>query len=144
MRKRVLVALDDSIRATGVLAAGVECAEKWNAELYLVRAVTVPRELAGADVLPTESSMLPRLAEAAKEELSLLAKRHEHVNVKEFLVAVGQPAQTIVAMADAIGADVIVVGSRGYRGRDRVLGTTAASVANLATRNVLIVHEQKH
>lgn len=143
MRKRVLVALDDSIRATGVLAAGAECAEKLNAELYLVRAVNVPRELAGVAALYDDGSMLPRLTEAAKEELSLLAKRHGHVHVTGIHVAVGQPAQTIVAMADAIEADVIVVGSHGYRGWDRVLGTTAASVANLATRNVLIVHEQK-
>jgi nucleotide-binding universal stress UspA family protein len=36
--------------------------------------------------------------------------------------------------------DLIVIGSHGYHGLDRVLGTTAARVSNLARRNVLVVH----
>ena len=36
-------------------------------------------------------------------------------------------------------ADLIVIGSHGYHGLDRVLGTTAAKVVNHADRNVLVV-----
>lgn len=39
--------------------------------------------------------------------------------------------------------DLIVVGSHGYHGWDRVLGTTASRVANLADRDVLVVRERK-
>ncbi len=38
--------------------------------------------------------------------------------------------------------DLIVLGSHGYGGIDRLLGTTAAHVANRAERNVLVVHER--
>jgi nucleotide-binding universal stress UspA family protein len=41
--------------------------------------------------------------------------------------------------ARAIGADLIVIGSHGYGGLDRVLGTTAARVVNHADRSVLVV-----
>ena len=37
-------------------------------------------------------------------------------------------------------ADLIVLGSHGYHGLDRLLGTTAGKVVNLARRNVLVVH----
>ena len=58
------------------------------------------------------------------------------------LVRVGQSWRTILEVADEVDADLIVIGSHGYYGIDRVLGTTAGKVANLARRNVLVVHEQ--
>ena len=38
--------------------------------------------------------------------------------------------------------DLIVLGSHGYHVLDRILGTTAARVANLAHRNVFVVHDR--
>ena len=38
--------------------------------------------------------------------------------------------------------DLIVLGSHGYGTLDMLLGTTAGRVANIATRNVLVVHER--
>jgi len=46
----------------------------------------------------------------------------------------------ILAQAEKLEVDLIVLGSHGYRGWDRVLGTTAATIANRSTRNVLVVH----
>jgi nucleotide-binding universal stress UspA family protein len=144
MGKRVLVALDDSIRATGVLNVAAEFAEKLDADLYVVRSLELPKELAlsASSTSPAIEALVPRLRDLAREDLRALAARQPKVRVKELIVELGQPAQIIVAAADRIGADLIVVGSHGYRGWDRVLGTTAASIANLATRNVLIVHDQ--
>lgn len=48
--------------------------------------------------------------------------------------------QLILEKAENLGVDLIVIGSHGYRGWDHVLGTTAASIANRSTRNVLVVH----
>jgi universal stress protein F len=39
--------------------------------------------------------------------------------------------------------DMIVIGSHGYHGLDRVLGTTAAKVVNHADRSVLVVRDSQ-
>jgi nucleotide-binding universal stress UspA family protein len=55
---------------------------------------------------------------------------------------VTEPWIGILAAADAVDAALIVLGSHGYRGWDRVLGTTAGKVANSSHRNVLVVHDR--
>ena len=52
--------------------------------------------------------------------------------------AVGDPAEVIVRYADQVGADLIVVGSRGMRGTRRILGSVPNSVAHKAGCHVLI------
>jgi nucleotide-binding universal stress UspA family protein len=57
-------------------------------------------------------------------------------------VAFGHPAQEILAMADGIGADLVLIGSRGAgRVRRAVLGSTASEVLRGATRPTLVVKE---
>jgi nucleotide-binding universal stress UspA family protein len=73
------------------------------------------------------------LADAARSVPSGVAART--------LVAVGTPWQAICDAGKAADASLIVVGSHGYSGLDRLLGTTAAKVVNHADRSVLIVRQ---
>ena len=50
----------------------------------------------------------------------------------------GDPADVIVRVADTVGADLIVVGSKGMRGKRRILGSVPNSVAHKAGCNVLV------
>ncbi len=52
---------------------------------------------------------------------------------------VGFPWDVVNDVAKRREARLIVIGSHGYHGWDRVLGTTAARIVNLADRGVLIV-----
>ncbi|HEV3189281.1 MAG TPA: universal stress protein, partial [Polyangiaceae bacterium] len=54
-------------------------------------------------------------------------------------VVVGTPWEAVCNAARAAGADVIVIGSHGYAGFDRLLGTTAARIVNHAACSVLVV-----
>jgi nucleotide-binding universal stress UspA family protein len=55
----------------------------------------------------------------------------------------GAPAKAILAAADAFGADLIVVGSRGDRGLHRmVVGSTAREILHEAACSVLIARQQ--
>lgn len=141
MLKRVLVALDDSARATAVFDVGADFAHKYGAELYLFRTVTVPQEFPAAAASSANDPLPAYLKEAADKDLCGLAKRAPHVAVTENIITFGFPAQLILEMAEDLNVDLIVMGSHGYRGWDRVLGTTAATIANRSTRNVLIVHD---
>ena len=51
------------------------------------------------------------------------------------------PWQGICEAARRVGADLIVIGSHGYGGLDRLLGTTAAKVVNHARVSVMVVKE---
>ncbi len=51
----------------------------------------------------------------------------------------GAPATAIVRYADEIGADLIVVGSKGMQGTRRVIGSVPNTVAHKAGCHVMIV-----
>ena len=84
--------------------------------------------------------MPPHLKRLAFAELTLLWKRAPAVSPTVPIVAIGQPSKVILESAQDLDVDLIVVGSHGYQGWDRLLGTTAANIANHADRNVLVVH----
>ena len=54
-------------------------------------------------------------------------------------VHVGTPWDTICREAKTLECDLVVLGSHGYSGLDRILGTTAAKVVNHCERSVLVV-----
>ena len=51
----------------------------------------------------------------------------------------GDPADTLLTVADEVHADLIVVGNKGMQGARRILGSVPNSVAHGAPCSVLIV-----
>lgn len=143
MISHILVALDGSERAPGVFAAAVELAARFRASLHPFRAVTVPPEFPAAAAGSRPDPLASHLLERAEEELAeIVATAPPGMHVAPPVVRFGQAWRLILALGDEIDADLIVVGSHGYHALDRVLGTTAARVANVAHRNVLVVHDR--
>jgi nucleotide-binding universal stress UspA family protein len=138
----ILVALDGSPRAPGVFDAAAEVATRFGAALQPVRAIFVPPEFPAAGAGGHRDMLAEYLSKEAYDELVLLASRLPPLAVATPIVRVGQPWRTILELADELDVDLIVLGSHGYHGLDRILGTTAARVANLARRNVLVVHDR--
>lgn len=69
--------------------------------------------------------------------LSFIAK---NVGIEPVLHhVVGDPAQAIIATADQVHADLVVVGNRGMKGARRVLGSVPNSVAHGANCSVAII-----
>ena len=142
MLNKILVAVDASERQPGVFDAAAELAQKFGATLYLVRVVTVPPEFPAAAAASVADPLPPHLKRLAFAELTELWKRAPTLSPTVPIVAIGQPATMILDTALDFDVDLLVLGSHGYQGWDRVLGTTAAYVANHADRNVLVVHER--
>jgi len=69
--------------------------------------------------------------------LEEMAREIDGVEVKVY-TAVGDAAEVVVRRADEIGADLIVVGSKGMRGTRRILGSVPNRVAHKAGCHVLI------
>jgi nucleotide-binding universal stress UspA family protein len=138
----VLTAVDGSERSAGVLRAAAEIARRCNGRVHLYRSVTIPQEFPAAARMPLDK--LPAiLVEEARRELQALASGYPDVVIEE--PSMTEPPQAwrgILETGARLDADLIVLGSHGYGGWDRVLGTTAANVVNRAHRNVLVVHDR--
>jgi nucleotide-binding universal stress UspA family protein len=142
MITKLLVALDGSARAPGVFNAAVEVAVRFGAALQMFRAIFVSPEFPAAAAGSLRDPLPEFLAKEAHDDLVRLAAGAHHLAIAAPIVRAGQPWRLILEMADELEVDLIVLGSHGYHGLDRILGTTAARVANLARRNVLVVHER--
>jgi nucleotide-binding universal stress UspA family protein len=139
--RTVLAAVDSSQRAPGVLAAGREIASRFGARLHVFRAVHAPPDIpAGAHSTDDRGATL--LQRRADEELRALVGSGTDDRIEPVEVTDEPPYLSILSTADRIDADLIVIGSHGYRGLDRILGTNAARVVNLGKRSVLVVHER--
>lgn len=133
---RILICLDGSARAPKVLAMGIEQGKRFGARLSLFRAVGLP---AVHDALPPEGGIAESLVHEARAYLVSMSQRVPPELFDGVDVAIGTPWDAICRRADAIEADLVVLGSHGYSGLDRLIGTTASKVVNHAQASVLVV-----
>jgi universal stress protein F len=139
--RRILVGLDGSPREQAVLSAAQDLALRYEARLTLLRAVGLPPEIppeAWQNPAVTVREFLEGQARAGLEKLAQtlpksLGQRYE------LDVVLATPWQALCMGAQALEANLIVIGSHGYGALDRVLGTTAARVVNHALCSVLVV-----
>lgn len=139
MYTRILAALDGSSRTDLVLRQAAELAASHGAALDLCRAVNVPLGMPVEAWSLSGEELGSRLVELAHQDLRNLRGSLTVAFPGEIHVRLGRPAQVICEVADAVGADLIVIGSHGFDTLDRLLGTTAARVVNHAHCSVLVV-----
>jgi universal stress protein F len=140
--KRILVCLDASPRAPFVLQIASDIAQRLGAKLVLLRTVGLPAEIDQEFYVHAAANMADLLVDKAKTDLDALAKGLPAGLVDEFDVHIGTPWDTICREAKAKDCDLVVLGSHGYSGLDRVLGTTAAKVVNHCDRSVLVARSK--
>ena len=140
--RRILAALDDSVRTKPVLQTAIDLAKQYRASLVLFRAVDVPPEFPPAAATHHTDELRPKLLSDATNDLDELAAVARSLGVEATTVVVvsTEPWRAIIDAAQSRDADAIVVGSHGYRVIDRLLGTTAARVADRAKGLVIVVH----
>ncbi len=143
MFKTILAAVDASPRAPHVVRAACDVAKRFGATVHLFRAVTLPPEIPAAAKMP-EDDVPKAVAEVALDKLRILAQPYSGVVLETPFVGLQQPWRAILEAAERVKADLIVIGSHGYTAWERMLGTTAANVANRAGRAVLVVHPDGH
>jgi nucleotide-binding universal stress UspA family protein len=136
---KIVVGIDGSPRSAGVLAAAREVAERSRARLVLVHAVSLP---AG---VPPEYYVYPpeKMPEVLERDARKLLEGYARELPKELEYvlrpSVGTAWNTLCGVAKDEQAELIVIGSHGYGGMDRLLGTTAARVVNHAACSVMVV-----
>jgi nucleotide-binding universal stress UspA family protein len=137
--KRILVGLDGSARAPAVLEAAIAMGRARNAKIILHRSVGLPPDIPQDFWKSTDEPLAEVLKLRAAQYLSDQASKVPAELFEAMETPVGTPWQTICEAARDRGVDLVVIGSHGYAGMDRLLGTTAAKVVNHAPCSVLVV-----
>ncbi len=140
MYSNIVVGTDGSDSASEAVAAAGALARELGSTLHLVMAhregsggLAVPIAGVSAADSGIESALL---AERSKEVLEAAASSLEGVTMKSH-VRSGDAADVLIAIANEVNADVIVVGNKGMN--RRILGSVPNSVAHGAPCSVLIV-----
>lgn len=142
MYRRILFALDIVHEGSWetALPTAVEYARKFGAELHLVTVVPdVGMSIVGAFFPKNfESDAL----EAARQRLESFTAEHVPAEVDAAAhVAHGRAYEEILAAAETLGADLIVVGSHQPGTETYLLGSTASRVVRFAKCSVLVVRD---
>ena len=143
----LLAAVDGSPGGAQALDEAIALARQTGAALVLVRVISSPEHFGFDPLLATTLGAQPH----PDSDAQLLAEAEEYVNVQAGKirahgidatgkVMVGPAAERIVAAANQLDADLIVMSTHGYLAPVRtLLGSTADKVVESAGRPVLLV-----
>jgi nucleotide-binding universal stress UspA family protein len=144
---RIVLATDGSEEAELATIRAVDLAQSTNSELHVVHVGVIPTLLVSyPGTLGYDGKLYEQLEEESRELL-----RKESWRVKAAGGAVdgahhrmGSVDLEIVALAEELGTDLIVMGCRGHRGIRRAIeGSVSDGVIRHAPCSVLVVRPQK-
>jgi nucleotide-binding universal stress UspA family protein len=141
MVRKILIATDGSDSAREAVQFGLDLADEHRAIPFVVYVVPafdlVP--LTGFAVPPPKVTHTPSAADRQPLEAAEAVAAEKGIEATTTLLS-GKPADEIIAYADTIDADLIVVGSRGHGAiTSALLGSVSRGVLHEARRPVLIV-----
>jgi universal stress protein A len=142
--RRIILAVDLTEESNAVADQAALLAKAFDAELHVVHVIE-PLSLAyGGDIPMDLSTVQDQIHEQAKSHLAEFSAGLGVPEARQHLIF-GRPDSEIQRTAQAVDADVIVVGSHGRHGLALLLGSTANGVLHGANCDVLAVrvgHEE--
>ncbi len=140
--QHILAAIDFSAATLPVLGRSASLVQDTNGELTLIHVVDYLPPIGFPDDLsPAPSLMLDEevLLENARQSLQKCVSHLPDGITPRLEVRMGAPKHEITQFAEGHGCDLIVIGSHGRRGIERLLGSTADAVLHRAPCDVLAV-----
>lgn len=143
MIHHILVAIDGSRTSRKAARFAHDLAQQTGSRITLLFVLEPPRMLALGFLdseLISSPQRTPEELDAVRRMLDEVAADLPSTQVEK-IVEIGRPADTIVSMADTLGADHIVIGARGLNpGGKWLLGSVSDRVVQHAGRPVTVVH----
>ena len=140
MFRKILVPMDGSEGGEAALRAAAETARKFKAEadvLFVVETVYLPPEIAYAGLREGNLKWGRKVTQKAARFLAQAGIPQARVRAH---VLEGHPADVILETAKKLKSDLIVMGTHGRRGLDRLLlGSVAERVLRLSPVPVMTV-----
>lgn len=140
MYKKILVPIDGSEDSLQVIRHANALAKDQNSSLYILTVIPestfieqYPAHYSSPDFITISETRADLILVEAKKHISYSGQVYYHKKT-------GSPAKEIVAFADEIDADLILIGNRGLGAFSRtLLGSVSNRVINLTNKNVLVV-----
>jgi len=138
MFRKILIPVSLNEKASAVIAAGANLAELHSSSITLLHVIEEIEDLDGDETESFYGGLRERAEARLGEWAGDLAERGLEVGQE---VVIGKRGPAIVRGAEALGSDLIVVGSHRIDPDDpaRSLGTTSHQVALMAGCQVLLV-----
>lgn len=143
MYKHILIATDGSAVGDKAIEQGLEVAKRFGAKATIIKVTEMwsALDVAGRDALARIETYEKAAGDAAKAILAKAEEAAKKVGVTCEVIHVPDrvPSEGIVATADARNCDLIVMGSHGRRGFNKLLlGSQAQNVLTHTKKPVLI------
>jgi universal stress protein A len=141
--RNLLVPTDFSRPSNHAVEYAVELAARLDATIHLLHAVHFPPLGVPELGLAYAATMTETMVKDAQRTLDEIADRHRgKVKMAPVRIEVGDPRDVVEKVANAIHADMIIIGTHGRRGLRRfLLGSVAEAVLRAAPCPVLSVRE---
>jgi len=141
----ILVGMDFSQHSAAALDRAVDFAKTFGAKIHLLHSYAVPVRGVMPYDFAVPDGVWDGIREAAETKLEGVRQEVESAGVEASSeVSPALPSEAILAVADEIGADLIVLGTRGYTGLKHVLlGSVAERTIRLASCAVLTVRAEE-
>lgn len=145
---KILLATDGSVEAARAAQMAVTLTEKLGSELHVIQVAPMPESYSWTDATIVNPDLLEELRDHAQANIrEKLDKELEKIRdmggeVAASHIVTGRPDAEIVGTAEDIGADLVVLGSRGVgRLRRALMGSISTSVVRHARGSVLVVRD---
>ena len=142
---KIVVAVDGSESSNKVYDVAAQLAKLSNGKLIIVHVVMPPLPVGGG-LFYTDASSIDKLRIDLEESGKKLLQYYSDKSINEYEIAVestlaqGNPPDAIIREAETKGADLIVVGSRGFSGAKQFfIGSVPKSVLHHSRISVLLV-----
>ncbi len=141
---RILVATDGSEEATLAAKTAAELAQRAYSELHLVSVTTAYFSYYAVHGPGLVENLRRRAQDVLDDQVKKIERSGGEVARKYVRVSRRHPSDEIVRVAEQIGADVVVMGSRGLGGiRRALMGSVSDSVVRHAHCPVLVVRKER-
>ncbi len=147
--KKIMIATDGSANANKAAISGIEMAKLAEAKLYVVNVMSMIPHLSyfGVPIEPPkkvsrdEEKFQKHLEEDGKQALEAVKDMADKAAIEiEAVLLQGHPGSVIIDFAEENDIDLIVMGTLGRTGLDRlIIGSVAVDVVRHAKTRVMIV-----
>lgn len=140
--KIILVPTDFSVAAETALDQAIELASKLGAKVYVLHAYQLPVVGFPDGVLVPTAEIASRVVTWAQSELAACVAKRKGSTVEIVpILKQADPREAVLAVAEEVSADLVIMGTHGRRGIARALiGSTAEAVVRTSPVPVMTVH----
>lgn len=140
--KIILVPTDFSLAAEAALDHALALAAKLDAKVYVMHAFELPMMGLPDGVLVATAEIASRVVQQAETDLAACVAKRKGSNVSITpLLRQNDPREAVLAAAEEVDADLVIMGTHGRRGIARALiGSVAEAVVRTSRVPVMTVH----